>query len=131
MENTDNRQHCVAGSEKIYVPGKIFDIKVGMRKINLTDTVTISENGDRIVEKNRPVVVYDTGGVFTDEKCKYDINEGIPRIREKWIAERGDTERLAEISSECRTRRYGTACRNKFGIRQEKTWGQVARRDTF
>ena len=107
MENTDNRQHCVAGSEKIYVPGKIFDIKVGMRKINLTDTVTISENGDRIVEKNRPVVVYDTGGVFTDEKCKYDINEGIPRIREKWIAERGDTERLAEISSEYGRKRLG------------------------
>ena len=31
-------------SEKIYIPGKLFPIQVGMRKINLTDTVTV-ENG--------------------------------------------------------------------------------------
>mgnify|MGYP000714491382 CR=1 FL=1 len=34
-------------SEKIYIPGKLFPIQVGMRKINLTDTVTV-ENGKRI-----------------------------------------------------------------------------------
>ena len=46
-------------SEKIYIPGKLFPIQVGMRKINLTDTVTV-ENGKRIHTPNAPVYVYDT-----------------------------------------------------------------------
>ena len=40
-------------SEKIYIPGKLFPIQVGMRKINLTDTVTV-ENGKRIHTPNAP-----------------------------------------------------------------------------
>ena len=44
-------------SEKIYIPGKLFPIQVGMRKINLTDTVTV-ENGKRIHTPNAPVYVY-------------------------------------------------------------------------
>lgn len=98
MEETLNKG-C-AGTEKIYIPGKMFDIKVGMRKINLTDTVKISPDGERIVEHNKAVTVYDTGGVHTDENIKCDINEGIPRMREEWIKGRGDVERLADISSE-------------------------------
>lgn len=50
-------------SEKIYIPGKLFPIQVGMRKINLTDTVTV-ENGKRIHTPNAPVYVYDTVGLI-------------------------------------------------------------------
>ena len=48
-------------SEKIYITGKLFPIQVGMRKINLTDTVTV-ENGKLIHTPNAPVYVYDTSG---------------------------------------------------------------------
>ena len=81
------------GSEKVYVPGKLFPIQVGMRKINLTDTVTI-ENGKRVHTPNPPVYVYDTSGPYTDPAVEVDINRGIPRLRESWILDRGDVERL-------------------------------------
>lgn len=87
------------GSEKIYVAGKLFPIKVGMRKISLTDTVTI-ENGKRVFSPNDPVYVYDTSGVFTDPDIEVDINKGIPRLREQWIIDRGDVEQLNNITSE-------------------------------
>lgn len=87
------------GSEKIYVAGKLFPIKVGMRKISLTDTVTI-ENGKQVFSPNDPVYVYDTSGVFTDPDVEVDINKGIPRLREQWIIDRGDVEQLDNITSE-------------------------------
>ena len=74
-------------SEKIYVPGTLFPIKVGMRKISLTPTVTFDHDNNRIVTENAPVCVYDTSGPFTDPDVKVDINRGIPRLREQWIAD--------------------------------------------
>jgi len=85
--------------EKIYMQGKLHNIQVGMRRVNLTDTVTLV-NGEKIFSKNEPVVIYDTGGVFTDPAIDIDLKKGIPRLREKWILERGDVEQLSEISSE-------------------------------
>ena len=72
------------GSEKVYVDGKIYPIRVGMRKINLTDTVRIAD-GKRIATPNAPVYVYDTSGVFTDPNVVVNKNEGIKRLREEWI----------------------------------------------
>ena len=94
------------GSEKVYVPGKLFPIQVGMRKINLTDTVTIA-NGKRVHTPNAPVYVYDTSGPYTDPAVEVDINRGIPRLRESWILDRGDVERLDDITSQ-----YGRARRD-------------------
>ena len=93
-------------SEKVYVSGKLFPIQVGMRKINLTDTVTI-ENGKRVHTPNPPVYVYDTSGPYTDPSVEVDINRGIPRLRESWIIARGDVERLDDITSQ-----YGRARRD-------------------
>ena len=87
-------------SEKIYVPGTLFPIKVGMRKISLTPTVTFDHDNSRIVTENAPVCVYDTSGPFSDPDVKVDINRGIPRLREQWIADRGDVEQLDNITSE-------------------------------
>ncbi len=94
------------GSEKVYVDGKIYPIRVGMRKINLTDTVRIAD-GKRIATPNAPVYVYDTSGVFTDPNVVVNINEGINRLREEWILQRGDVKQLNDITSE-----YGRARRN-------------------
>lgn len=93
-------------SEKIYIPGKLFPIQVGMRKINLTDTVTV-ENGKRIHTPNAPVYVYDTSGPYTDPDITVDIDKGLPRLRESWITARGDVERQDDITSE-----YGRARRD-------------------
>lgn len=99
MEITDININAYPNSEKIYVDGTIFPIKVGMRKINLTPTVKI-ENGEKVFYPNNPVVVNDTSGVYTDPTYHIDINKGIPRLREKWTVERGDVEEQDGISSE-------------------------------
>ena len=91
--------HLSSSTEKFYMPGKLHNIQVGMRKVHLTDTVTI-KNGEKVFSKNEDVVLYDTGGVFTDSSVEVDLEKGIPRLREQWILERGDVEQLPEISSE-------------------------------
>lgn len=75
-------------SRKVYVKGSREDIKVPFREITLSDTVT-----DYMTMKNEPVRVYDTSGPYTDNQAVIDIHKGIKRQREKWIEERGDTER--------------------------------------
>ncbi|MCM1522712.1 MAG: phosphomethylpyrimidine synthase ThiC [Muribaculaceae bacterium] len=92
------------GSEKVYIDGTIHPIRVGMRRINLTPTVTV--NGDVTTTRvNDPVYVYDTSGVYTDPDVKIDINKGIPRLRESWTAARTDLEQLPGITSEYGRRR--------------------------
>ncbi|MEI6595463.1 MAG: phosphomethylpyrimidine synthase ThiC [Bacteroidota bacterium] len=86
-------------SRKIYVPGKVHNIKVAMREIELTDTVH-NYNGNNKVEKNTPINVYDTSGPFTDPNISIDLKKGLPRLREEWILNRGDVEELKEQSSE-------------------------------
>ena len=83
-------------SEKIYVQGSRPDIRVPMRKINLSDTPVHFG----AVEKNGPLYVYDTSGVYTDPNVDVDLKKGLGAIRSAWIAERNDTEELAGPSSE-------------------------------
>lgn len=86
-------------SKKIYVKGKIHDIKVGMREISQYPTVTIKD-GVRNEIPNSPVTVYDTSGPYTDPDIRIDINKGLPRHRDEWVAERNDTVTLENITSE-------------------------------
>ena len=87
-------------SRKIYKQGHIFpDVKVGMREISLTPTVTVKD-GKRTVEKNAPVVVYDTSGPYGDKAVEIDLKKGLPRLREKWILDRNDVERLPHVTSQ-------------------------------
>lgn len=97
IENIDLNSY--PGSEKIYIDGKIHPISVAMRRVNLTPTVKIV-NCERIVRKNEPVYIYDTSGVYTDPNIKVNINNGLPRLREKWIRERDDLEQLPHITSD-------------------------------
>ena len=65
-------------SEKIYMYGEIYpDVKVGMRKVNLTPTVTV-ENGKQVITENAPVYVYDTSGAYSDPAVKNDLKKGLP-----------------------------------------------------
>ena len=99
MQLNDIDINTYPNSEKIYIDGTLYPIKVGMRKINLTPTVKI-ENGEKVFYPNDPVIVNDTSGVFTDPAVEVDINEGIPRLRTEWIKARGDVEEQDGISSE-------------------------------
>ena len=79
-------------SKKVFVKGSLHpDISVAMREISLE-----SKPGDI----NAPVCVYDTSGPYTDANIAIDIYKGLPRLREKWIMDRGDVERLDQSSSE-------------------------------
>ena len=86
-------------SKKVYVQGKIHDIKVGMREITLTDTLISGTKENSIYEKNEPLCVYDTSGFYTDENVSVDVHKGIPRLRESWIDARDDVEILVSNSS--------------------------------
>jgi len=83
-------------SKKIYEKGSIFDIEVAHRSIELSDTKT--SEGEII--KNPPITVYDTSGPYSDPDYQVDLEKGLPKLREKWIMERGDVEQLPHLSSE-------------------------------
>lgn len=87
------------GSEKVYMPGKLFPIQVPMRKINLVNTVHIVD-GKRVEIPNDPVYVYDTSGPFTDPHAEIDLKKGLADIRSSWIKRRGDAEQLEQMTSE-------------------------------
>ena len=85
----------IAGSRKIFVEGSRADLRVPMREIALADTPTAAG-----VQRNAPLAVYDTSGPYTDPAARIDLNAGLPALRSRWIAERGDTEQLRVASSE-------------------------------
>lgn len=91
-------RHPFPNSKKIYIPGKIHsNINVAMREITLNDTV------DSMTKKrtpNEPVTVYDTSGPYTDPDKEINVHNGIERIREQWISDRGNVEKLDSFSSE-------------------------------
>lgn len=91
-------------SRKVYVQGGMHGVKVAMREVSLLDTVRI-EDGKKVHEPNAPVMVYDTSGPYSDENVMIDIRNGLPRLREEWIAKRGDTEVLDAFSSDFCNRR--------------------------
>ena len=68
------------GSEKVYLQSPNQpDVRVPMRKINLTDGSHIH--------------VYDTSGPYTDVNANVDVHKGITsQVRAKWILDRNDSE---------------------------------------
>ncbi len=82
-------------SEKVYLSGSRPDIQVPMRKITLSDTP--AHFG---AEKNPPLYVYDTSGVYTDPHVEINLHKGLSTaVRGGWIEERGDSELLAGPTS--------------------------------
>lgn len=81
-------------SRKIYVEGSRPDLRVPMREIAQSPTPT--RLGGEI---NPPVYVYDTSGPYTDPQVRLSLEDGLPPLRQGWIAERGDTGPVAEPGS--------------------------------
>jgi len=72
-------------STKVYKPGILHPaVRVPMREIALHPSAG-----------EPPVTVYDSSGPFTDPAVKIEIERGLPRLREAWVAARGDTETYA------------------------------------
>jgi len=82
-------------SKKIYVDGVLHPIKVAMREITLSPTQLAGGKS----EENPSVIVYDTSGPYTDEHATIDIKKGLPRLREQWIRDRHDVDKLDKVSS--------------------------------
>jgi phosphomethylpyrimidine synthase len=69
-------------SGKVYMPGVLHpEIRVPMREIALHPT-----SGEP------PVMVYDSSGPYTETAERIGIERGLPRMRESWLAARGDVE---------------------------------------
>ncbi|WP_277994448.1 phosphomethylpyrimidine synthase ThiC [Aeromonas encheleia] len=86
-------------SRRIFIEGSRPDIRVGLREITLADTFVGGSEQDPKFEANEPVPVYDTSGAYGDEQAEIDVRRGLPRLREAWVLERGDTESLDDLSS--------------------------------
>ena len=90
------------GSRKIYVEGTQPGVRAAMREIKLAPTRAASGG---TIEENRPLVVYDTSGPYTDPNVTIDIRKGLHPLRRRWILDREDVEELSDISSEYGRRR--------------------------
>ena len=88
-------QFAYPNSSKIYQQGSRTDMRVPLREIRQDDTITAQGS-----EPNPPIPVYDTSGPYGDLNAHINLKEGLPNVRGTWIAERGDTEQLAGLSSE-------------------------------
>ena len=64
--NNNNIRITYPDSEKVYMQGSLHpDVRVGMRKVSLTPTVTVKD-GKKIMTENPPVYLYDTSGPYSD-----------------------------------------------------------------
>lgn len=88
-------QFAYPNSTKHYIQGSRDDIRVPLRLIEQDSTITATGE-----EPNPPIPVYDTSGPYGDSAQGIDLKEGLPNIRERWIEERGDTEKLPGLSSQ-------------------------------
>ncbi|MFQ5581149.1 MAG: phosphomethylpyrimidine synthase ThiC [Mariprofundaceae bacterium] len=112
--HTHDARQPFPNSRKVYIEGSRNDIRVPMREISLSPTqANLGE------EENPPVLVYDTSGPYTDPEIEIDLKKGLPSIRETWIVERNDTERLDDLSSQ-----YGRTRRDDTGL-DELRFGHI------
>ena len=91
-------------SKKIYVDGKIHDIKVAMREVETDDFLSDAPGADKF-----RITLYDTSGPYTDPDVDIDVHRGLQPLREKWIKGRGDVSELSDFSSEFARKRLERA----------------------
>ncbi len=68
------KAECFPQSERIYI-SMADGVRVPFRQINLR-------------APNKPVVVYDTSGVYGDPSAELNLHQGAPEIRSGWLARR-------------------------------------------
>jgi phosphomethylpyrimidine synthase len=89
--HSNGKKEFLPESKKVYVKGKLFpEINVPFRDVKLSNT----NLPDGQIEKNEPVRIYDTSGVWGDDNMNCSVEEGLPAIRLKWIMDRNDVEEV-------------------------------------
>lgn len=86
-------------SKRMWLIGSRDDIRVPMREIQLSPTLTSGSKEAPVYEENEPVPVYDTAGAYGDPAAQIDVHRGLDKLRARWIEERNDSENLVQISS--------------------------------
>ncbi|PPA28465.1 phosphomethylpyrimidine synthase ThiC [Aeromonas jandaei] len=86
-------------SRRIFIEGSRPDIRVPLREIQLADTFVGGTKEAPQFEPNEPVPVYDTSGRYGEDGVAIDVRRGLPRLRDNWVLERGDTDELPGLSS--------------------------------
>ncbi len=77
------------GSRRVYIHGRLFpEVQVAMREVLQEDSVF----PDGSTEPNAPVRVYDCSGPWGDDHFHGNVEQGLPRMREEWILQRGDVQ---------------------------------------
>jgi phosphomethylpyrimidine synthase len=93
VEGSEAREEAATypSARRVWVQGSRPDLRVPMREIRLSPTP--SGYGS---EENPPVLLYDTGGPYTDwgaaAGARPDVRQGLPALRRPWILERSDIE---------------------------------------
>ncbi|MDD2436420.1 MAG: phosphomethylpyrimidine synthase ThiC [Massilibacteroides sp.] len=90
-----NIQVKFPASEKVYIPGEINRIQIGVRRVSLSDTILTNNDGSKYAKNNNPVILYDTTGPYSDPKIELNPQKGIPRIKEEWNIRRKDQVRIS------------------------------------
>ncbi|MCG9721144.1 phosphomethylpyrimidine synthase ThiC [Shewanella sp. Isolate7] len=97
IDNLKPLQH--PNSQKFYLSGSRPDLKVAMRQIFQSDTLVGGTAEAPVYEQNPPINVYDCAGPYSDPNADIDVRHGLVKLRSQWIAERGDTLELEQVSS--------------------------------
>jgi phosphomethylpyrimidine synthase len=90
MKEKENKLDSPPKINKIYVPGAINKVRVGMCQITLSDTVSIRDDGTKTEKNNSPVTLYDTSGPYSDPRYVHTTGDGLYRIRDSWNCKRRD-----------------------------------------
>ena len=95
IKKVDNKPDSKSGSfpnsRKVYLKGKIHSVNVPMREISQSESSL--PNGDS--EENKPIRVYDTSGAWGDPDYHNNSEVGLPLVRNSWIHERNDVEKIS------------------------------------
>ncbi len=90
FKKIDLSYKSLPNSKKIYKQGKIFDsINIPFRQVTY--------------DQNKTINLYDTSGSYTDQKTTINISDGLSRIRESWILNRGDIQVKEDDSEKSKT----------------------------
>lgn len=96
-------------SQRIYVQGSRPDIQVPLRQIQLSDSLIGGSAEQPLTTPNEPIPVYDSSGLYGQAGAAINVAQGLPRLRQVWIDERGDCEAVSESGSHYCQRRLDEA----------------------
>src|SRR5690606_39455930 len=84
-----------------------------------------------LFRSNPDILVYDTSGVYTDPNLAIDLNKGLPNVREAWIEERQDTERLETLTSKFGQERLKDIRTAEIRFRSEEHTSELQSRENL